>query len=144
MQVQDVMTPKPTCCAQQTSLKDAAEMLAAHDIGALPVIGEDGRLAGIVTDRDIAIRGMAQGRSAETGISEIMSRDVVTVSPQDDLETCCDRMESSQIRRVAVVDGKGECCGMVAQADIARQAGPGVIAELLRDVSARTGAARAS
>lgn len=144
MQVRDVMTPNPACCQEQATLQDAAKMLAAHDVGALPVIGDGGRLTGIVTDRDIALRGVAKGRSGETGIAEIMSRDVVTVSLQDDLETCCDRMETAQIRRVVVVEDGGTCCGMVAQADIARQAGPKTIAELLRDVSAETGSSRTS
>lgn len=138
MNVSDVMTASPACCSGDTSMQDAARQLLDSDCGALPVADSDGKLQGIVTDRDIACRGVAQGLGPDTPVSKVMSDKVVTASPDDSLSSCCDKMENEQIRRVAVVDKDGSCCGMVSQADVALKASADATAEVVRDVSQRS------
>lgn len=135
MQVQDIMTADPVCCRKETSLTEAAKLMAENDCGALPVVDESGAPQGVVTDRDICCRGVAQQKPGDTPVSEVMTREVLTVSPEDDVSSCCDRMEERQVRRAVVTDDSGKCCGMVAQADVAREAGSAETAELVQDVS---------
>jgi CBS domain-containing protein len=138
MQVQEVMTTSPACCGVDTPLKEAAKLMADHDCGEIPVVDDQGRPVGVVTDRDIACRGMAQGKAADAPVSEVMSTPVVTVSPETSLDDCCKTLEENQIRRVPVVDESGACCGMVSQADIARHASEHETAQVVRDVSRPT------
>lgn len=135
MFVHDIMTADPACCTPDTSMKEAAKMMASRDCGELPVLDEIGRPIGVVTDRDICCRGVAEGASPDTRVREIMSRPPITINPDATLAECCDLLENHQIRRVPVVDGDGRCCGMISQADIARHASPEQIAEVLHDVS---------
>jgi CBS domain-containing protein len=114
-------------------------MMAEHDCGEIPVLDESGRPEGVVTDRDIACRAVAQGKDPKnTGARDVMSSPVITTTPDESLEDCCAQMEENQIRRMPVVDDSGACCGMVAQADIVKAASEDEIAELLRDVSQPT------
>jgi len=136
MQVRDIMTPDPAYCAPETNLQEIARMMADHDCGEIPVLDASNRPLGVVTDRDIACRAVAQGKDPkQTAARDVMSRPAVTVRPGDILTDCREKMEQNQIRRVPVVDESGACCGMVSQADIARAASEHEIAELLRDVS---------
>jgi CBS domain-containing protein len=142
MLVKDVMTKDPACCTPETTLREAAQMLADHDCGALPVLDSQGVPQGVITDRDIALRAVAQGQGPDTPVSRVMSGSVITVTPESSLEECCDQMEEKQIRRIIVVDGDGNCCGIVAQADVALHTSPAAVAEVLRDVSQPSGSAR--
>ena len=139
MQVQDIMTSKPTCCGPEDSIQDVAKAMTENSIGAIPVIDDEGRPVGIVTDRDICCRAVAEGKGADTKVSDVMSEDVVTTSPDEDLDSCCNRMEKTQIRRAVVTDSEGKCCGMVAQADIARRADGSETAELVQEISKPSG-----
>lgn len=139
MQVRDIMTANPACCSPETPLQDVAKLMTDHDCGEIPVLDERGRPVGVVTDRDIACRAVAQGKDpSQTTAREVMSAPVVTATPEEDVDDCCHRMEENQIRRVPVVDEAGACCGMVSQADIARQAPEHEVAEVVRDVSRPT------
>lgn len=138
MQVREIMTDDPACCRPETPMKEAARLMAENDCGELPVIDERGAPVGVVTDRDIACRGVAQDRSGDTPVREVMSSPVVTVKPDTSLEDCCATMEENQIRRVPVVDESGGCCGIVSQADVAEAAPEHETAELVRDVSRPT------
>ena len=139
MQVRDIMTENPACCAPETSLEDVARMMADQDCGEIPVLDERGRPLGVVTDRDITCRAVAQGRDpASTAARDIMSGSVITTTPDASLEHALAQMEERQIRRMPVVDENGVCCGIVAQADIARTAPGHETAELVRDVSQPT------
>lgn len=139
MQVREIMTTNPACCTPESSLQDVAKLMADCDCGEIPVLDEQGRPVGVVTDRDIACRAVAQGKDpAQTRAREVMSQPVVTVTPEENLEACCQRMEENQIRRLPVVDQSGRCCGMVSQADIARAAPEHEVAEVVRDVSRPT------
>ena len=136
MQIQEIMTQDPACCTPEANVRDVARMMADNDCGEIPVLDESSRPIGVVTDRDIACRVVAQGNDPERTIArDVMSSPVITASPEDDVADCLEKMEQNQIRRVPVVDESGACCGMLAQADIARAASEGDIAELVRDVS---------
>lgn len=136
MKVQDLMTRDPACCSPQTSLQDVAQRMAESDCGEIPVLDESGRPIGVVTDRDICLRAVAQGRdAAQCTAGEIMSTPVYTVSPQDDLLECCRTMEEHQVRRVPVVDAQGICCGIVSQADVVGALTSAQAAEVVRDIS---------
>jgi CBS domain-containing protein len=135
MHVRDIMTEDPACCAPDASIRDAARLMVENDCGEIPVTDERGAPVGVVTDRDIACRAVAQGKSLDTPVSEIMSSPAVTVTPETTLEDCCATLEENQLRRAPVVDENGSCCGIVAQADIARNAPEHETAEVVRDVS---------
>ena len=135
MQVQDIMTENPACCAPDATLQAAATLMAENDCGEIPVLDEQRRPVGVVTDRDIACRAVAQGKGPDTRVQAVMSSPIVTVTPDMSLEDCCDMMEQNQVRRVPVVDESGTCCGMVSQADIAQNAPDHESARLVRELS---------
>lgn len=137
MKVRDVMTENPMCCAPDTPLQELARLMVEHDCGEIPIVdGQSRRPVGVVTDRDIAVRVVAKGRNPlEMVARDCMSTPVVTVSPDDSVEECCQTMEAHQIRRVPVVDGDGSCVGIVSQADVALKASESKIAEVVKEVS---------
>ena len=143
MKVSEIMTNKPACCSADTPMRDAAQLMAESDCGEIPVLDRNGQPVGVVTDRDIALRGVAKGRSSDVPVSEVMSSPVVTVTRETSVDDCCRTMEDNQIRRVPVVDEGGCCCGMVSQADIARQQPEAQTAAVVRDISEPTKAASA-
>jgi CBS domain-containing protein len=112
----------------------AAGLMARDDIGPVPVV-EDGRLAGIVTDRDIVIRVVAEGRDPNTTtVGEIATKDIVTVSPDDDLEDALRLLAENQVRRLPAVEGD-RLVGIVAQADIARLGKDSKTGEVVEEIS---------
>jgi CBS domain-containing protein len=139
--VQDVMTEMVGCCTPDTSLQDAAKMMVDYDCGCIPVIEDPANrsLVGVVTDRDITLRTVAQGRDPlQMRVGEVMSSPVYSVSPETSLDECCRVMEDHQVRRVPVVNGGG-CCGIVAQADIATKGGQRRAAKVVQEVSQTNG-----
>jgi CBS domain-containing protein len=136
MQVKDIMTPHAMCCGPDTLLPDVARLMCDQDCGAIPVLDGQQRPIGIVTDRDIACRAVATGRDVvEMEAREIMSQPVRTVSPDATVEQACEILEQHLLRRVLVVDSGGRCCGIVAQADVARFAPRREAADVVRKVS---------
>lgn len=135
MNISEIMTSEPACCKKDASLRDAARLMVENDCGEIPVVDDDGGLVGVVTDRDVCCRAVADGKSADTRVEEIMTRSVITVTPDIELEDCLATMEQNQIRRVPVIDDDGKCCGMVSQADIARTGGDSRTAELVAKIS---------
>jgi CBS domain-containing protein len=121
--VSDAMTERPRALTPETSAVEAARAMETEDVGALPVVGQDGRLAGIVTDRDLTIRILAAGLSSETPVGQVVSQDMVTVQAEDSLEHAMDLMARHQIRRLPVVAEGDQLVGMVAVADVATMAG---------------------
>ena len=93
--IQEAMTPNPTAIEPTTAAREAARILKAENVGALPII-EDGKLVGMVTDRDLAIRVLAEGKDADTPVGEIASKDVVTGDPQQTLEEAARLMASTR------------------------------------------------
>ena len=137
MNVKEIMTPAPAVCRPETPLQEVARTMVSCDCGAIPVVGPSGTgLVGIVTDRDIVVRGVAEGRNPlSLTAGDCMTTPPITISEDASLDECTDLMEERKIRRVAVIDHSGSLCGIVAQADIARHASRKEAGELVRDVS---------
>ncbi len=138
MKVSELMTPNPACCAPDTPVDEIARMMVDHDCGEIPVVESNGqvRLAGVVTDRDIVCRVVAEGRDVRISVArDCMSSPAVTVTPETSLDEALSLMEDHQIRRIPVVDAGGGCVGIVSQADIAIRAAAGQTAELVKEVS---------
>ena len=124
MKARDLMTPDPAQVTPSDSLQRVSQLMAEHDCGCIPVVtaADQRSLVGVVTDRDIAVRAVAEGRPASTPIGEIMTPNPDTVGPADELSHVERLMSDRQIRRVVVVDDTRECVGIIAQADLARAA----------------------
>jgi CBS domain-containing protein len=120
MKAQELMTKAPACCTPESTVREAAQLMLEHDCGCIAVV-ENGtkRLIGVVTDRDIACRCVAQGGGPETRIQDVMTTDPRSCHPEDDVAAVEQIMMQAQVRRVPVVDGRGDCIGMIAQADLA-------------------------
>ncbi len=144
MQVKDIMTRDPACCTLDTNLQEVARMMVERDCGEIPVVEnrQSMKPVGVVTDRDICCRTVAEGKNPlEMTAGDCKSSPCVTVTPEMSVEDCCRVMEENKIRRVPVVDERGACCGIVAQADIAQHAPKQETAEVVRAVSQAAGAA---
>ena len=122
MKARDLMTPDPAQVTPSDSIQRVSQLMAEHDCGCIPVVkaADQRSLIGVVTDRDIAIRAVAEGRPVTTPIGDIMTQNPDSVNPNDDIEHVEKLMADRQIRRVVVVDDSGECVGIIAQADLAR------------------------
>ncbi|HET9797370.1 MAG TPA: CBS domain-containing protein [Gemmatimonadaceae bacterium] len=129
MKISEIMTKDPHSVSPDTPVSEAARMMKEEDVGLVPVVervgGAEtrGRLIGVVTDRDIAIRAVAEGRAADAPVSEVMSGGVKTCSPDDSVEEAMDLMGREQVRRIPIVDERGSLVGVVAQADVVRMQG---------------------
>lgn len=122
MKVQDVMTRNPRSVTPDDPAREAAQVMRDQDVGFVPVI-EGGRLAGVITDRDLAIRLVAEGRDGGTLVREVMSRgEIATLRPDEDVDRAMESMAREKVRRIPVVDERGTVVGVVAQADIVRKA----------------------
>ena len=136
----DVMTPNPACCTPETPLEQVAKLMIQHDCGEIPVIDSAELVIGVVTDRDIVCRMVAQGKNPLAYTAEFcMSDPVVTVFEDTALAEVLATMEKHQIRRLPVVDNEGRCAGMISQSDIAWIGGEHQVAELVREISRDTG-----
>lgn len=120
MQVRDLMNPSVVSITPSESAALAARLLSRHNVGSLPVCGEDGSLRGIVTDRDIVLRCVAAEEDpAKTQVKDIMSRNCAVVSPDDDVREATRLMAAGQVRRLPVMEG-GRVVGMVSLGDLSK------------------------
>ena len=133
--IRDVMTSEPRTIDAGQSVAYAAKMMRDEDVGLAPIV-EDDKLIGMLTDRDIAIRVVAEGRNPdEVTVREVASRQVVTVDPQQDLDEALRIMAKHQVRRLPVVEEDGRLVGIVAQADVAREGNDKQTGALLEEIS---------
>jgi CBS domain-containing protein len=133
--IRDVMTQDPRSLQSGASAVEAARLMRDEDAGLIPVVEGD-KLVGTVTDRDIAVRVVAEGRSPQSvTVGEIASRDLVTIDPQQELDEALRLMARHQVRRLPVVEEDGKLVGIVAQADIARNASDEQTGDLVEDIS---------
>ena len=133
--IRDLMTRGPRTIDTAGSAVDAARMMRDEDVGLIPIVESD-HLVGTVTDRDIAIRVVADGKSPESiTVGEIASRELVTIDPQQELDEALRLMAQHRIRRLPVVEEDGKLVGIVAQADIARHASDTQTGDLVEDIS---------
>lgn len=136
MDLRSVMTPDPATCQTDTPVREIARLMLENDCGLVPVIDASGKPVGTVTDRDIALRVVGEGRDAQQCTArDCMTTPATTVSVDSSLGDATQVMENDQIRRLLVVDPEGRLCGVVAQADIALSGRDRKTAELVRNVS---------
>jgi CBS domain-containing protein/uncharacterized membrane protein YuzA (DUF378 family) len=132
--VRDVMTSNPRAVDASASVADAARLLRVEDVGALPVV-EEGRLIGMLTDRDIVVRLLAEGKNPQsTPVGEIASRDVESAAPEQELDEALRLMARRQVRRLPVVEGQ-RLVGILAQADVAETAPAERTGEVVEKIS---------
>ena len=135
MRCRDIMTKNVKTATRDTSLKSVAAMMRDGDVGAVPVV-EDGKLVGIVTDRDIVVRSVADGKNADSNVGEAMTTELFTVTPDDYVFEAIRLMGDKQIRRIPVVNAIGELAGIIAMADVALEMeDEREIAETLEEIS---------
>ena len=134
-QIRELMTVKPRTVKAGDSVVEAAKLMKGEDAGIAPIVDGD-RLVGVVTDRDIAIRVVAEGRDPEsTTVDDIASQNVVTVDPEQDLDEALRLMAQHQLRRLPVVEEDGRLVGIVAQADVARRVDAARTGEVVGEIS---------
>jgi CBS-domain-containing membrane protein len=122
--IKEVMTPNPVTLSSSSSIAEAAKCMLDEDIGAV-VVEDDGKLCGIVTDRDIAIRAVAMGRDPKrTTLGDICSKSVRTLSPEDEVDSAVALMRENALRRVPVVDRQQKLLGIVSLGDLAQRREP--------------------
>lgn len=131
----EIMTSDVVTATPDMSLREVAVMMRDSDVGALPII-ESGRLVGIVTDRDMVVRAVADGKDAETPVGDVISRELFTVGPDDFVFEAARLMGDKQVRRIPVVEADGSLAGIIAMADVALQMeDEREIAETLEEIS---------
>ena len=133
----DLMTDNATCCLPSDTVVAATRSMRDEDVGSVPVVDEQQRLLGIITDRDVALRVVAEGYDpGDTTVQEVMTRHPVTCRPDDDMRRALDLMALHQVRRIPVVGDGQRLLGIIAQADIAtRMNSPRRIATVVEDIS---------
>ncbi|MGQ0542093.1 MAG: CBS domain-containing protein [Blastocatellia bacterium] len=139
MRCREIMTANVKTATRETPLREVAAMMRDGDMGAVPVV-EDGKLVGIVTDRDIVVRSVADGKDASTPVGEAMTSEVFSVKPDDYVFEAIRLMGDKQVRRVPVISKNGDLDGIIAMADIALEMeDEREIAETLEEISSGTG-----
>jgi len=123
MRAKDIMTKDPDCCRPSDTARDAAQVMRDRDCGCLPIVDDSEKVIGIITDRDLAVRAIAEGKDSDTKLSDLMTPVATCCGPDDDLRDVERMMANLQVRRIPIVDSAGRCVGIIAQADIARAAG---------------------
>jgi CBS domain-containing protein len=136
MKARDIMTSNPRVVTAGDSISRAAEIMREADVGVVPVVEDSGtmRLAGVITDRDIAVRVVAEGRDGNVNVREVMSSRVKTVGPDDDVNRVAELMKSEQVRRIPVCEGD-RLVGIIAQADVAREGSDRKTGDIVQKIS---------
>lgn len=138
MKVSDVMTRNVQTVRPDEPVQQAASFMLTADAGSIPVTDGD-RLIGMITDRDIAVRGVAKGYGPDTPVRELMTDDIVSARADDDVEEVATKMSQAQVRRLPVIDDNERLCGIVSLGDLAREADDESANEALEGVSERGG-----
>ena len=139
MKVREAMTGDVRLASPDRSIREAAQMMADQDIGALPV-GENDRLVGMITDRDIAVRAVAQGLGPDAKIREVMSQEVMYCYDDEDLDDAAQNMGDIKVRRLPVVNRDKRLVGILSFSDLARREDAKQLGRAIADISAPGGA----
>lgn len=132
----DMMTPDCKCAGENDTVLDAAKKLSELDVGSMPICGEDDRLKGMITDRDIVVKVLAQGKDPSgTTVGELAEGKPVTIGADDSIEEALDVMAQHKVRRLPVIDGH-DLVGIISQADIATNLPEGKVGDLVEAISA--------
>ena len=134
MKVSEVMTRDVQTVRPDQPVQQAASFMLSADAGSIPVTDGD-RLIGMITDRDIAVRGVAKGYGPDTPVRELMTDDVICVRDDDDVDDAAAKMSDAQVRRLPVIDDQERLCGIVSLGDLSRDADEDSAAEALQGVS---------
>ena len=139
MKCKEIMTKDPVCCLPDDGVQKAAKLMKDEDVGVIPIIEDEDTktLLGIVTDRDLALRVVAEARDlSSTRIKDVMTTGAVSCQPDDDLQKALEAMEKNQVRRIPVVDTNQKIVGIIAQADVATRLGePESTAAVVEEIS---------
>ena len=138
MKVSEVMTRDVQTVRPDQPVRDAASFMLSADAGSIPVIDGD-RLIGMITDRDIAVRGVAKGYGPDTPVRELMTDDIICARDSDDVDDIASKMSEAQVRRLPVIDGDQRLCGIVSLGDLSRDGDGDSAAQALEGVSERGG-----
>ena len=138
MKISEVMTRDVQTVRPDQPVQEAASFMLSADAGSIPVTDGD-RLIGMITDRDIAVRGVAKGYGPDTPVRELMTDEVICAREDDNVEDVASRMSSAQVRRLPVIDGDERLCGIVSLGDLSRDADEDSAAQALEGVSERGG-----
>jgi CBS domain-containing protein len=141
MKVSEVMTRDVQTVRPDQPVQEAASFMLSADAGSIPVAHE-GRLIGMITDRDIAVRGIAKGYGPDTPVRELMTDDVICARVDDDVEEAASKMSEAQVRRLPVIDEQEQLCGIVSLGDLSREADEECATEALQGVSEPGGSHR--
>ena len=134
MKVSEVMTRDVQTIGPDESVQQAASFMLGTDAGSIPVTDGE-RLIGMITDRDIAVRGVAKGHGPDTPVRELMTDDLVIVRVDDDIEDAATKMGEAQVRRLPVIDQEDRLCGIVSLGDLSRETDGDFASEALEGVS---------
>ena len=134
MKVSDVMTRDVQTVRPDQTAREAASFMLRADAGSIPVT-EGERLIGMITDRDIAVRGVAEGHGPETPVRELMTNDVVCARVDDDTDDVASRMSEAQVRRLPVIDDQERLCGIVSLGDLSQQGADNAAEQALEGVT---------
>jgi CBS domain-containing protein len=136
MQARDIMTKEPRTLTLDSTVSEAARIMRELDVGLIPIVdgGDSRHLEGVITDRDIAVRHVAERHSDDCRVSEHMSSTLTTVRPDEDIAGVMERMRKEQVRRIPVVEDGGRLVGIIAQADLAVDTGPNEAADVAKTV----------
>jgi CBS domain-containing protein len=134
MKVSEVMTREVQTVRPDQTAREAANFMLNSDAGSIPVTEGD-RLIGMVTDRDIAVRGVARGSGPDTPVRELMTNDIICAREDDDIEDVASKMSEAQVRRLPVVDSNERLCGIVSLGDLSRETDEDCASEALQGVS---------
>src|SRR6188472_822092 len=133
----DIMTPECTCVGEDDTVLDASKRLAELEVGAMPICGSDDRLKGMITDRDIVVKVLAQGKDpSSTQVGELAAQgEVVTIGADDPIDEALSTMTEHKVRRLPVIDDQ-RCVGIISQADIATNIDEEKVGDLVEAISA--------
>jgi CBS domain-containing protein len=134
MKISEVMTRKVQTVRPDQSLQEAANFMLSADAGSIPV-AEGDRLVGMITDRDIAVRGVAKGHGPDTPVRDLMTGELVVLHIDDDVQNAASKMSQAQVRRLPVLDEEKRLCGIVSLGDLSREADDDCASEALEGVS---------
>ena len=132
--IREAMTSSPATVEPGTTAQEAARLMKSKDVGSLPVVEGD-RLVGMITDRDLAIRLVGEGKTVDTPVGELASKDVVTIDPQQEVEEAARLMAEHQLRRLPVCEEDGKLVGILAQADVAQIGHDALTGEVVQMIS---------
>jgi CBS domain-containing protein len=136
--IRDLMTSSVETVGPDHTAKDAAAFMLSADTGSIPVCEND-KVIGMITDRDIAVRGVAAGKGPDCSVRDLMSKDVVCARDSDDAQSVAQQMSQAQVRRLPVLDANDKLVGMVSLGDLSRDAEQSAATQALEGVSAEGG-----